>query len=79
MPRSFMPHAVTHGLALCPQLEGETMQAMYNLTDTVFAKAEVDCSGTVGLWLGVSCWGPVSRAHLIAALNLSNRNRGRRM
>ena len=35
--------------------EGEAIITRYNLADTVYAKAEVDCSqGIVNLWLGAN-------------------------
>lgn len=35
--------------------EGESVSTRYNLADTIFAKAELDCSsGIVNLWLGAN-------------------------
>ena len=34
------------------QEEGEKLTTQYNLADTVYATAQVDCEGTVCLWLG---------------------------
>ncbi|GMI18496.1 hypothetical protein TrLO_g14660 [Triparma laevis f. longispina] len=34
--------------------EGETITTQYNLCDTVYAKAQLDSSGTVNLWLGAN-------------------------
>lgn len=32
---------------------GEGLTTHYSLADTIYAKADVECSGTVCLWLGV--------------------------
>lgn len=35
--------------------QGDTVITRYNLADTIYAKAEVDCSqGIVNLWLGAN-------------------------
>jgi hypothetical protein len=33
---------------------GKALKTLYELNDTLFAEAEVDEDGNVGLWLGVS-------------------------
>lgn len=35
------------------QEAGEGMITHYSLADTIYAEADVECSGTVCLWLGV--------------------------
>jgi hypothetical protein len=35
------------------QETGEELSTHYNLADTLYAKATVECTGTVCLWLGV--------------------------
>lgn len=38
------------------QEAGEGLTTHYSLADTIYAKADVECSGTVCLWLGVRWW-----------------------
>jgi len=36
------------------QENDETVITRYNLADTIYAKAELECDGTVNLWLGAN-------------------------
>jgi hypothetical protein len=42
------------------QEAGEGLTTHYSLADTIYAKADVECNGTVCLWLGVSGWSVVT-------------------
>lgn len=48
-------HFSIHPLApdVYTQEAGEGMATHYSLADTIYAKADVECNGTVCLWLGV--------------------------
>jgi hypothetical protein len=40
--------------------EDKPLSTLYELNDTLYAEAEVDEDGNVGLWLGVSIWSHVT-------------------
>lgn len=48
-------HPFIHPLTpdIYAQEAGEGMTTHYSLADTMYAKADVECNGTVCLWLGV--------------------------
>lgn len=45
-------------LSIAAQEKQERVKTNYSLSDTVFAKAELNCDGRVCIWLGVSRKGP---------------------
>eukprot|EP00519_Triparma_laevis_P013106 CAMPEP_0182490274 /NCGR_PEP_ID=MMETSP1321-20130603/199_1 /TAXON_ID=91990 /ORGANISM="Bolidomonas sp., Strain RCC1657" /LENGTH=210 /DNA_ID=CAMNT_0024692433 /DNA_START=12 /DNA_END=644 /DNA_ORIENTATION=+ len=49
--------------------EGETITTQYNLCDTVYAKAKLDDSGTVNLWLGANVMLEYTYAEALEYLN----------
>lgn len=50
-----MEKSLTLVTFLKQQMENdETVVTRYSLADTIFAKAEVECNGTVNLWLGAN-------------------------